>query len=93
MVFRTFIIYGYYAYVNLFYARNFKGNEQRILQSRIPRLRRVAFATYFISAAVPSLRWVAKCQWHLLSNDRNEVKKDPAIIVFYLIGLGCQKTR
>ena len=60
--------------------------EQRILQSRIPRLRRVAFATYFISAAVPSLRWVAKCQWHLLSNDRNEVKKDPAIIVFYILG-------
>jgi len=27
MVFRTFIIYGYFAYVNLFYAGNFKGIE------------------------------------------------------------------
>jgi len=43
------------------------------------------FRDILIFAAVPLLRWAAKRRWHLLNNDRNEVKKDPAITVFYLI--------
>lgn len=58
--------------------------ELRILPSKILGLWWVVFAKYFFSAAVPSLRWVVKCQWHSLNNNRNEGKKDPVIIVLNL---------